>query len=384
MAALAALLLLLAGCAHARQGGAAPECVLRDFPLVVALGEHETAPGAVDTLRVREYRGHFGPHELPAGCRPVWSIASGAPATLSPATGVLRVDPRAADGATFPVSVRVAQQTAETTVRVVDRARRPLVGRWTEVARTPCGAGAEEPPGETPLRELIFHGNGSFSVTWTPFESYTDYWGTYTYEPRTGRLRFWVEGGNRLPPQRDLDGRAMLEGEDELHLADLWLGSPSSSSRPACGTTFQRQGRPPPGPRDVQRRDQGGDLHQGAQGAAAAIRSRGPAGECGTEECTRWAYCAHDGTTAGGEEAVIYTPIFEVTADVAPDTMARQYHRHLLVSASHLESSPRTACWTHPTVERALDAQLEQISEAKSNSVQVLWATFAYAVQKDS
>lgn len=243
LAALMALLLLLAGCAHARRGEPAPECVPRGFPLAVTLGEHETAPGAVDTLRVWEYRGHFGPHELPPGCRPAWSIAAGAPATLSPATGVLRVDPGAPDGATFSVSARVAQQTVETTVRVVDRARSPLVGRWTEVARTPCGAAEAEPPGEAPLRELIFRGDGRFSVTWIPFESYVDYWGSYAYDRGTGRLRLEVEGSNHLPPQRDLEGRALLEGEDELHLVDMWFGSRTPSSRPFCGATFERQGR---------------------------------------------------------------------------------------------------------------------------------------------
>lgn len=219
-----------------------PECVLGDFPLFITIGELETSPGAIDTLRVREYRGHAGPHDLPQGCSVAWSISDAAPAELEPKTGVLRVAENAPDGATFPLSAYVAGEGVEATVRVVDREQNPLVGHWTEVSQTTCGASTARTPAE-PLRELVFSGNGEFSVTWMPFESYKDYWGTYEFDRGTGRLELQVVRGNHVPDELDLDGQVVFEGTDEMQLHNLWLGSRTPLPEPVCVATFRRQGR---------------------------------------------------------------------------------------------------------------------------------------------
>jgi hypothetical protein len=215
---------LLAACAHPPRSAAVPDCVLGDFPLVITIGEHEAAPGSVDTLRVSQYRGPFGLHDLPPHCSPVWSLAPGAPAELSPASGILRVAANAPDGATFALSAR------------------PLVGHWTEVTQTACGATVAETPA-APLRELVFGGDGHFSVTWMPFESYKDYWGTYQFDRQTGKLQLQVVGGNYVPNGLDLDGRALFEGTDEIRLSDLWLGSRTPPPGQVCASTFRRRGR---------------------------------------------------------------------------------------------------------------------------------------------
>jgi hypothetical protein len=54
-------------------------------------------------------------------------------------------------------------------------------------------------PGAEPVRELIFQPNGHFSVTWMPFETYQDYWGSWRYDARTRVLTLAVDNGNYVP-----------------------------------------------------------------------------------------------------------------------------------------------------------------------------------------
>ena len=61
-------------------------------------------------------------------------------------------------------------------------------------------------PAERSIGELEFRADGTFSVTWVPFETYRDYWGRYTLDLRTGRLNLQVETGNYVPPDVDGDG----------------------------------------------------------------------------------------------------------------------------------------------------------------------------------
>ena len=232
----------LAACARGGAGLVPPPCVGPDVPLLVAPGEYELRPGAIDTVQLfaSTRPGAFQP--LPAGCRPAWSLPDGGPASVDARLGVLRVAPHAADGAAFPLLARVAGREVRTTVRVVDPARSPLVGTWAQVGRTACGAaGAESAPADT-IRELRFHRDGRFSVTWMPFESYTDYWGTYTHDAGSGRLLLVVAGGNSVPAELDLDGRAEVGTGGVLRLAEMWLGSRTPGGEPFCGLRFRRGG----------------------------------------------------------------------------------------------------------------------------------------------
>lgn len=236
-----AALLLLGACLRAGSVAVAPACLLPDEPLLITLGEYEVAPGATDTLRVfaSSRPGAFDP--LPDSCRPTWELSADAPASLGPQSGVLRVRPDARDAEQFTVSARVANRVISTPVRVVDPTASPLVGTWSQVGQARCAAPNEPAPVEEPIRELRFRGDGRFSVTWLPFESYTDYAGTYTYTPASGRLRLHVEQSNFLPDDLDLDGRAVIGEDGVLHLSDLWLGSRTPGAQRACLLTFRKQ-----------------------------------------------------------------------------------------------------------------------------------------------
>lgn len=206
----------------------------------IAWGEVEVAPGAVDTLYVLEVCPGFGsPRPLESGEGIRWSLADGAPASISATGGALSVARSAAHNSTFGVTAVRAGKPITAVVRVVDRRLNPLVGTWTQLAGVPCGSAEERLAGDDVIREVAFRADGTFSVTWLPFESYKDFWGTYTYDPSSGRLRLQPIGGNFVPANLDAEGQAEVDAEGELKLTTMSLGS-----RPEriafCSARFRR------------------------------------------------------------------------------------------------------------------------------------------------
>lgn len=104
----------------------------------------------------------------------------------------------------------------------------PLVGTWRQDGKQ-CRNGGE------PLRELVFMADGSFKATWTPFETYVDYWGLYAYDKDTGELSFEITGGNAKPGDAR-SGTITLDGDR------FKLGTASFGSRPqgTCDAPFSR------------------------------------------------------------------------------------------------------------------------------------------------
>ena len=115
-------------------------------------------------------------------------------------------------------------------VQVYRAADNPLVGTWHQ-AEEGC-------PAESAVRELVFTAGGQFSVTWTPFEAYKDYWGTYTYDPETGTVRLEVEGGNQVPADMVGEGVAIPDG-DRLTFSTLSFGTPQAAGG-GCGAGFSK------------------------------------------------------------------------------------------------------------------------------------------------
>jgi hypothetical protein len=161
-------------------------------------------------------------------------------ATIDPETGLLEVDASTPDGSTFTVTADIEDGLATVSgdVFVFVPELHPLIGYYTEVARIPCGGGPEFQPSD-PIGELVFTASGEIRVTWTPFEIYVDYWGTYTHDLDTSALSILPTGGNYLPDDIDGEGSFSFEG-DELVLHDIWLGTSQSPVEPtACGHRFQ-------------------------------------------------------------------------------------------------------------------------------------------------
>lgn len=121
-------------------------------------------------------------------------------------------------------------------VYVYDTERWPLEGVWSQ-PRKECGASS--------IGELEIN-RGGFSVTWQPFESYKDYWGSYTFDRAEsdgieGTLVIEPSGGNFMPfgkNQRTLQVR--VDG-DMLTILDGDFGQHRSGQR-LCEAPFRRRG----------------------------------------------------------------------------------------------------------------------------------------------
>ncbi|WP_291079228.1 hypothetical protein [Hyphomonas sp.] len=115
-------------------------------------------------------------------------------------------------------------------VEVFRAADNPLVGTWRQEGRD-CVSGSA-------VQELVFTGGGDFSVTWTPFEVYKDYWGSYTFDAQTGAISLTVESGNQLPEDVMPSGIATVS-DGRLVFDGVSLGTPRSAAE-ACHGAFTK------------------------------------------------------------------------------------------------------------------------------------------------
>lgn len=175
----------------------------------------------------------------------VWSIAPGEDGTTVGATigatGYLSVDDDAEIGATFVVTADVedGRRVLELDVMIYEPVASPILGVWAEALRLACDGGGPFAP-SNPVGELVFLDNSDFRVTWTPFEAYVDYWGSFVHDPASGALTLSVTGGNATPSDLDGVGFATVSGAGVLELREMFLGSaPGRTPSPGCGHRFE-------------------------------------------------------------------------------------------------------------------------------------------------
>lgn len=116
-------------------------------------------------------------------------------------------------------------------VKIYDADANPLVGRWSQKGDGICDPASV-------IRELVFEGDGSFSVTWMPFESYKDYWGEYAYDADTGILTLTPERGNYIPEDVS-PGPIALEGDVFAQQDGMSFGSTRDGK--ICSAPFERR-----------------------------------------------------------------------------------------------------------------------------------------------
>jgi len=109
----------------------------------------------------------------------------------------------------------------------------PLDGLWRQASVT-CSDGRT--PSED-VEELDFGDADFYSVTYSPFETYKDYWGKATFDLAKGDIAFTVEHGNFVPPGLDLQGTVRL-ADNELTISDVWFGDRAPGAPPAGGCTY--------------------------------------------------------------------------------------------------------------------------------------------------
>lgn len=178
---------------------------------------------------------------VPGALDAIWTASPVEGVTVD-TNGLLTVDASVPDGTVFTVTANrdPVGPSASLQVHVYTPEARPLVGLWRESKQVACGTGAESEP-ETTIGELRFGADGTFSVTWHPFEIFVDYWGTYEADRETGALTLTVTSG-MAPTPEDFDGEGRFEVRDDgsLVLEGIWLGSSPyrDASTPACGHVF--------------------------------------------------------------------------------------------------------------------------------------------------
>jgi hypothetical protein len=169
-----------------------------------------------------------GTAELPLRCTKGWSVSG--PATLAADRRSLAIAPDAEPGAIVAVAFTHLGKPVAARFKVVAKDAILLTGRWSQQGLEGCS-------GDEPVRELEFQPENRFAVTFTPFETYRDYWGRYEFDPATKAIRLKVEGGNFVPSNLDLEGQAELAG-GRLRLSGLFLGSRDGMPRTGCVYRF--------------------------------------------------------------------------------------------------------------------------------------------------
>ena len=176
----------------------------------------------------------------PVDARVRWSITPPDGASVDPASGLLTIDPATPGGSVFTLRADVenGRRIIEVQIHVFTPESNPLVGYRTEVEQHACGTGAAIAPAE-PIEELVINADGTFTVTWFPFETYKDYWGTYAFDQERGTLEMTIEFGNYVPDDVDGSGRFSFDERGFLVLTDIWLGTgPQATGERACGHVF--------------------------------------------------------------------------------------------------------------------------------------------------
>jgi hypothetical protein len=198
----------------------------------------ELAPGASVSLEAYWTDGPRSFERAPRHCVTDVQFSPEGIVQLEPDGVSIRVADNAPGFALVTITGRVGGQSLEAQIRVVRPEEAPLRGTWRQTNST-CLNGLMP----TPIQELVFDAMGRFSVTWTPFEVYRDYWGAYRFDPAVKSFGAEVESGNNRPANLDLAGTASVVG-DELILEDVWLGDPAQMAAGAgrCTYRFVRAG----------------------------------------------------------------------------------------------------------------------------------------------
>jgi hypothetical protein len=171
-----------------------------------------------------------------------WSVSPTDGVSIDPYTGEFFVEPDTEHGRVYEVSASIegGRRVITSSVYVVRRDANPLVGFWREQTQLACDSSLGIVP-TTPIKEFQFKADGTFYVTWRPFEIYHDYWGSYTYDLGKGKLDLLIEGGNYIPPDFEGNGKFFITDDSILTLTEIWLGNPRDFTSTAnCGHVFYR------------------------------------------------------------------------------------------------------------------------------------------------
>jgi hypothetical protein len=180
-----------------------------------------------------------------------WKIAPENKGATISSEGLLKIDPTTAPGSKFVVTADIENGRTQRTmpIMVYTDESNPLVGYWNQTSVHCTENNTSPAPATGDIKELEFRASGWFSVTWTPFETYRDYWGSYTVDPKSKQLSFKIDRGNYIPKDFQGSGTYKLTGKDTIEFHHLYFGTRMSSSVPpakalaGCVYVFTRSGQ---------------------------------------------------------------------------------------------------------------------------------------------
>lgn len=133
-----------------------------------------------------------------------------------------------------------------------DLVSRAIVGTWSQSGWKPCQPTDRMAATDldTPIEDLTFRADGTFSLTWqgggarttgAPHVTLPDYSGTYSVTAPMGAIRLRVASG--MTPPRDFDGDGSFQvAKGQLTLKGVWFGTNKAPRRPDfCDLTFGRK-----------------------------------------------------------------------------------------------------------------------------------------------
>ena len=170
-----------------------------------------------------------------------WSVEPSQGASIDPDSGFFTVDEETPSGSVFTVSADVenGRRAVSMDMHISTPESNPLARLWREEAQLACDDGEEVVP-QVLIQELRFRADGTFGVTWHPFEVYVDYSGAYTYNLENGTLDLVISSGNYIPDDVDGSGSFSVDEQGRLVLRDMWLGSPQTETGEIhCGHRFE-------------------------------------------------------------------------------------------------------------------------------------------------
>lgn len=190
--------------------------------------------GATLKVVIAEPVGAYAPRDIPPALVTSWTASPSGLVSLAKDGSTVTIAQNAKPGVDVTLGMKFCGRPVTRTIRIVGKDEPVLTGLWGQQSVTCTG----ETPAE-PVRELDIKDTGDFSITYAPFESYRDFWGTTDIDMAAGKLAFAITGGNRVPSGAKLSGKASLTADGKLVLDGFFLSQPQAGGG-QCRYVFAR------------------------------------------------------------------------------------------------------------------------------------------------
>lgn len=190
--------------------------------------------GATLELVPAEPVGAYAPREILPAFVTGWTATPAGQVTIAADGKSMTVAETATPGAEVTISAKYCDRPFSRTIRIIGKSETVIAGMWHQESIACTGETPQEP-----VREFDLSDRGDFSITYAPFESYRDFWGKADFNSATGTLAMTTTGGNRVPSDAKLSGKASLTPEGKLVLDGFFLSQPQTTGG-ACTYTFAK------------------------------------------------------------------------------------------------------------------------------------------------